>query len=123
MAGKRTQAKTKGRKKRMGTMDFILLIVFLCLTVFTIAMIALFTVYGSVPDADHLRVRHAGRRVRHPRLDKDHQGEEAGQAVAACGHETGKGGGGTDCTADRGAVRRDRSCWQGKTTRRKSGII
>lgn len=28
----------------------ILLIVFLCLTVFTIAMIALFTVYGSVPD-------------------------------------------------------------------------
>ena len=44
MAGKRTQAKTKGRKKRMGT------IVFLCLTVFTIAMIALFTVYGSVPD-------------------------------------------------------------------------
>lgn len=28
MAGKRTQAKTKGRKKRMGTMDFILLIVF-----------------------------------------------------------------------------------------------
>lgn len=73
--------------------------------------------------ADHLRVRHAGRRVRHPRLDKDHQGEEAGQAVAACGHETGKGGGGTDCTADRGTVRRDRSCWQGKTTRRKSGII
>ena len=50
MAGKRTQAKTKGRKKRMGTMDFILLIVFLCLTVFTIAMIVLFTVYGSVPD-------------------------------------------------------------------------
>lgn len=50
MAGKRTQVKTKGRKKRMGTMDFILLIVFLCLTVFTIAMIALFTVYGSVPD-------------------------------------------------------------------------
>ena len=50
MAGKRTQAKTKGRKKRMGTMDFILLIVFLCLPVFTIAMIALFTVYGSVPD-------------------------------------------------------------------------
>lgn len=50
MAGKRTQAKTKGRKKRMGTMDFILLIVFLCLTVFTIAMIVLFTVYGYVPD-------------------------------------------------------------------------
>lgn len=50
MAGKRTQAKTKGRKKRMGTMDFILLIVFLCLMVFTIAMIVLFTVYGSVPD-------------------------------------------------------------------------
>lgn len=50
MAGKRTQAKTKGRKKRMGTMDFILLIVFLWLTVFTIAMIVLFTVYGSVPD-------------------------------------------------------------------------
>lgn len=50
MAGKRTQAKTKGRKKRMGTMDFILLIVFLCLIVFTIAMIVLFTVYGSVPD-------------------------------------------------------------------------
>lgn len=50
MAGKRTQAKTKGRKKRMGTMDFILLIVFLCLMVFTIVMIALFTVYGSVPD-------------------------------------------------------------------------
>ena len=50
MAGKRTQAKTKGRKQRMGTMDFILLIVFLCLTVFTIAMSALSTVYGSVPD-------------------------------------------------------------------------
>ena len=50
MAGKRTQTKTKGRKKRMGTMDFILLIVFLCLTAFTIAMITLFTVYGSVPD-------------------------------------------------------------------------
>ena len=50
MAGKRTQAKTKGRRNRMGTMDFILLIVFLCLTVFTIAMIVLFTVYGSVPD-------------------------------------------------------------------------
>ena len=50
MAGKRTQAKTKGRKKRMGTMDFILLIVFLCLMLSTIAMIAPFTVYGSVPD-------------------------------------------------------------------------
>lgn len=50
MAGKRTQAKTKGQRNRMGTMDFILLIVFLCLTVFTIAMIVLFTVYGSVPD-------------------------------------------------------------------------
>ena len=50
MAGKRTQAKTKGQRNRMGTMDFILLIVFLCLTVFTIALIVLFTVYGSVPD-------------------------------------------------------------------------
>ena len=50
MVGKQTQAKTKDRKKHMGTMDFILLIVFLCLTVFTIAMIALFTVYSSVPD-------------------------------------------------------------------------
>lgn len=106
MAGKRTQAKTKGRKKRMGTMDFILLIVFLCLTVFTIAMIALFTVYGSVPDTLITCV-----------------GEEAGQAVAACGHEKRKGGGGTDCTADRRTVRRDRSCWQERTTRRKSGII
>ena len=115
MAGKRTQAKTKGRKKRMGTMDFILLIVFLCLTVFTIAMIVLFTVYGSVPDTLITCV--------FATLDKDHQGEEAGQAVAACGHETGKGGGGTDCTADRGTVRRDRSCWQEKITRRKSGII
>lgn len=124
MAGKRTQAKTKGRKKRMGTMDFILLIVFLCLTVFTIAMIVLFyRVRLCAGYADHLCVCHAGRRVRHPRLDKDHQGEEAGQAVAACGHETGKGGGGTDCTADRGTVRRDRSCWQEKITRRKSGII
>ena len=40
----------KNAHPHIGTMDFILLIVFLCLTVFTIAMIALFTVYGSVPD-------------------------------------------------------------------------
>ena len=120
MAGKRAQAKTKGRKKHMGTMDFILLIVFLCLTVFTIAMIALFTVYGSVPDT---LITCVFATLRHPWLDKDHQGEEAGKEVAACGHETGKGGGGTDCTADRGTVRRDRSCWQERTTRRKSGII
>lgn len=51
MAGKRTQTKTKGRKKRMGTMDFILLIVFLCLTVFTIAMIcAVYPCTAPVPD-------------------------------------------------------------------------
>lgn len=108
----------------MGTMDFILLIVFLCLTVFTIAMIALFTVYGSVPDTLITCVfATLGGECGHPRMDKDHQGEEAGQAVAACGHEKRKGGGGTDCTADRRTVRRDRSCWQERTTRRKSGII
>lgn len=51
MAGKRTKKKPKAKaKKRMGTMDLILLLVFLCLVIFTVTMIALFTVYGSVPD-------------------------------------------------------------------------
>ena len=102
MAGKRTQAKTKGRKKRMGTMDFILLIVFLCLTVFTIAMIALFTVYGSVPDTLITCV------------------------FATLGGECGILGWiktTKEKKQDRGTVRRDRSCWQERTTRRKSGII
>lgn len=51
MAGKRTKKKPKTKaKKRMGTMDLILLLVFLCLVIFTVTMIALFTKYGSVPD-------------------------------------------------------------------------
>lgn len=38
------------KKKRIGAMDLILLIVFLCLVSFTITMIWLFTMFGSVPD-------------------------------------------------------------------------
>lgn len=34
----------------MGTMNLILIIMFLCLTSFTITMIWLFTMFGSVPD-------------------------------------------------------------------------
>lgn len=50
MAGRRTRAKEKRKRTRMGTMDLILLIVFLCMVVFTATMIGLFRVYGSVPD-------------------------------------------------------------------------
>lgn len=53
MAGRREAPRKKGRarkKKSMGTMDLILLIVFVCLVVFTVTMIWLFTIYGSVPD-------------------------------------------------------------------------
>lgn len=52
MAGKRETAKKRSRseRKRMGTMNLILIIMFLCLTSFTITMIWLFTMFGSVPD-------------------------------------------------------------------------
>lgn len=50
MAGRRVNKKTKRKKKRIGTMDLILLLVFICLVIFTVTMIRLFRVYGSVPD-------------------------------------------------------------------------
>lgn len=50
MAGRRVNKKTKRKKKRIGTMDLILLLVFICLVIFTVTMIRLFWVYGSVPD-------------------------------------------------------------------------
>ena len=50
MAGRRVNKKTKRKKKRIGTMDLILLLVFICLVIFTVTMIRLFLVYGSVPD-------------------------------------------------------------------------
>ena len=48
MAGRRVNKKTKRKKKRIGTMDLILLLVFICLVIFTVTMIRLFQVYGSV---------------------------------------------------------------------------
>ena len=50
MAGRRVNKKTKRKKKRIGTMDLILLLVFICLVIFTVTMIRLFPGYGSVPD-------------------------------------------------------------------------
>lgn len=50
MAGRRVNKKTKRKKKRIGTMDLILLLVFICLVIFTVTMIRLFQAYGSVPD-------------------------------------------------------------------------
>ena len=50
MAGRRVNKKTKRKKKRIGTMDLILLLVFICLVIFTVTMVLLFQVYGSVPD-------------------------------------------------------------------------
>lgn len=50
MAGRRVNKKTKRKKKRIGTMDLILLLVFICLIIFTVTMIRLFQVHGSVPD-------------------------------------------------------------------------
>ena len=49
MAGRRVNKKTKRKKKRIGTMDLILLLVFICLVIFTVTMIRLFQVSGSVP--------------------------------------------------------------------------
>ena len=50
MAGRRVNKKTKRKKKRIGTMDLILLLVFICLVIFTVTMTRLFQVSGSVPD-------------------------------------------------------------------------
>lgn len=50
MGGQRVRGKTKRKRKSVGTMNLILLIVFLCLVIFTVTMIWLFRVYGSVPD-------------------------------------------------------------------------
>lgn len=36
MAGRRVNKKTKRKKKRIGTMDLILLLVFICLVIFTV---------------------------------------------------------------------------------------
>lgn len=44
------EKRSLGGKKSMGTMDRILLIVFLCLLVFTVVMVVLFARIGSVPD-------------------------------------------------------------------------
>ena len=74
MAGRRVNKKTKRKKKRIGTMDLILLLVFICLVIFTVTMIRLFQVYGSVPDTLVTCVCHTGRGVRYPGLDKDQQG-------------------------------------------------
>ena len=41
MAGRRVNKKTKRKKKRIGTMDLILLLVFICLVIFTVTMIRL----------------------------------------------------------------------------------
>ena len=69
MAGRRVNKKTKRKKKRIGTMDLILLLVFICLVIFTVTMIRLFQVYPC-----NLCVCHTGRGVRYPGLDKDQQG-------------------------------------------------
>lgn len=37
-------------KKKMGTIDKILLIIFICLVIFVVKMIQLFEAYGMVPD-------------------------------------------------------------------------
>lgn len=43
--------KKRPEKKKMGTIDKILLIVFVCLVLFVVKMIQLFEAYGTVPDA------------------------------------------------------------------------
>lgn len=40
----------KQSKKKIGTMDVILIIIGVCLLAFTICMIVLFRIYGAVPD-------------------------------------------------------------------------
>ncbi len=53
----------------------ILLLVFICLVIFTVTMIRLFQVYGSVPDTLVTCVfATLGGGVRYPGLDKDQQG-------------------------------------------------
>lgn len=47
MAEKKTKRQAK---KKMGTIDKILLIVFICLVLFVVKMIQLFEAYGMVPD-------------------------------------------------------------------------
>ncbi len=42
--------KKRPEKKKMGTIDKILLIVFVCLVLFVVKMIQLFEAYGTVPD-------------------------------------------------------------------------
>lgn len=75
MAGRRVNKKTKRKKKRIGTMDLILLLVFICLVIFTVTMIR--AVPGLRLGAGYpcnLCVCHTGRGVRYPGLDKDQQG-------------------------------------------------
>lgn len=51
MAGKRIQEKQSDKQRKpIGTMDKILIVVFICLVIFTVTMIRIFTIYGSVPD-------------------------------------------------------------------------
>lgn len=47
---KRPERKNRPEKKKMGTIDKILLIVFVCLVLFVVKMIQLFEAYGTVPD-------------------------------------------------------------------------
>ena len=42
--------KKEPRKKSLGTMDIILIIVFVALIIFTVEMIREFRLYGSIPD-------------------------------------------------------------------------
>lgn len=51
MGRENEKTKQNGRqKKSVGTMDKILVVIFICLVIFTAVMIRIFTVYGSVPD-------------------------------------------------------------------------
>lgn len=50
MTMKSKQKTKKKAKKKIGTMDIILIIIGVCLLVFTVYMIVLFKIYGAVPD-------------------------------------------------------------------------
>lgn len=51
MVRERRQSKRNDKQRKpVGTMDKILVVIFICLVIFTAAMIRIFTVYGSVPD-------------------------------------------------------------------------
>lgn len=50
MAAEKRKRRNDRQKKSVGTMDRILVVIFVCLVLFTVTMIRIFTVYGSVPD-------------------------------------------------------------------------